>query len=38
MQLQLHVNNLNDGWDLRSGDRMKMSLQAVGKGFSFLRV
>ena len=33
-----HFNRLNDGRDRRKGDRLKLSFQTVGEGFSFLRV
>jgi hypothetical protein len=38
VRLQRHINHLNDGRDGRKEDRLKLSLQTVGKGFSFLRV
>jgi hypothetical protein len=36
VRLQCHVNHLNNSWDRRNGDQMKLSLQTVSKGFSFL--
>ena len=38
VRLQGHVNHLNDARDRKNGDRLKLSLQSVGEGFSFLRV
>jgi len=38
VRLRRHINHLNDGRDRRDGDRLKLSLQTVGEGFSFLRV